>query len=76
VGTTTITWTATDGAGNTATATQNVTVIDNTVPVITTNGQTPSMWPPNHKYHTFQLTQFVTGATDNCGGISINDVGY
>jgi uncharacterized repeat protein (TIGR01451 family) len=74
VGTTTITWTATDGAGNTATATQNVTVIDNTVPVITTNGQTPSMWPPNHKYHTFQLTQFVTGATDNCGGISINDV--
>jgi uncharacterized repeat protein (TIGR01451 family) len=74
VGTTTITWTATDAAGNTATATQNITVIDNTPPVITTNGQTPSMWPPNHKYQTFQLTNFVTGASDNCGGVTINDV--
>ena len=74
VGTTTITWTATDWAGNTATATQQVTVIDNTVPVITTNGQTLSMWPPNHKYSTFQLTQFVTGASDNCGGVSISNV--
>jgi hypothetical protein len=74
VGTTTITWKATDWAGNTATATQTVTVIDNTPPVITTNGQTPSMWPPNHRYQTFQLTQFVTGASDNCGGVGINDV--
>ena len=74
VGTTTITWTATDGAGNTATATQNVTVIDNTVPVITVNGTTPSMWPPNHKYQTFQLTGFVTGASDNCGGVGISNV--
>jgi uncharacterized repeat protein (TIGR01451 family) len=74
VGTTTITWTATDAAGNTATATQTVTVIDNTPPLITTNGQTPSMWPPNHKYQTFQLTNFVTGASDNCGGVGINDV--
>jgi len=74
VGTTTITWTATDAAGNTTTATQNVTVIDDTPPVITTNGQTPSMWPPNHKYQTFQLTNFVTGASDNCGSVSINNV--
>lgn len=35
VGTTQITWTVTDGAGNTATATQNITVIDNQKPVIT-----------------------------------------
>jgi uncharacterized repeat protein (TIGR01451 family) len=34
VGTTTVTWTAHDGAGNTATATQTVTVIDNTPPTI------------------------------------------
>jgi uncharacterized repeat protein (TIGR01451 family) len=34
VGTTTITYTATDGAGHTATATQTVTVIDNTPPII------------------------------------------
>jgi uncharacterized repeat protein (TIGR01451 family) len=35
VGTTTITYTATDAAGNTATATQTVTVVDDTKPVIT-----------------------------------------
>jgi hypothetical protein len=74
VGTTTVTWTATDAAGNHSSATQTVTVIDNTVPVITTNGQTLSMWPPNHKYTTFGLTQFVTGASDNCGGVSISNV--
>jgi hypothetical protein len=74
VGTTTVTYTVTDAHNNTSSATQTVTVIDNTPPVITTNGQTPSMWPPNHKYQTFQLTNFVTGASDNCGGVSISDV--
>jgi hypothetical protein len=74
VGTTTVTYTVTDAHNNTSSATQTVTVIDNTPPVITTNGQTPSMWPPNHTYQTFQLTNFVTGASDNCGGVSINDV--
>jgi len=74
VGTTTIVWTATDGVGNTSTASQTVTVVDDTVPVITTNGQTLSMWPPNHQYQTFQVTNFVTGASDNCGGVSLNDV--
>jgi gliding motility-associated-like protein len=35
LGTTTVTWTATDGSGNTATATQVVTVVDNIDPTIT-----------------------------------------
>jgi subtilisin family serine protease len=35
VGVTTVTWSATDGAGNTSTATQRVTVTDTTAPVIT-----------------------------------------
>ena len=35
VGTTIVTWTATDAAGNTGTATQNVTVVDTTGPVVT-----------------------------------------
>ena len=34
IGVTTVTWTATDGAGNTATATQIVTIVDNTNPTI------------------------------------------
>jgi len=74
VGTTTITWTAKDGANNTTTATQTVTVIDNTVPVITLNGNTPSMWPPNHKYTTFGVGNFVSSVFDNCGGVSVSNV--
>ena len=74
VGTTTVTWTATDGAGNHTSATQTITVIDNTVPVITLNGNTPSMWPPNHKYQTFTVTNFVSSVFDNCGGVSVSDV--
>jgi len=30
------------------------------------NGQCPSMWPPNHEYRTFSVTDFVTGASDSC----------
>jgi hypothetical protein len=35
LGNTTVTWTATDGCGNTATCTQTVTVVDNELPTIT-----------------------------------------
>ena len=75
LGATTVTYSVTDASNNTSSATQVVTVVDNTPPVITLNGQTPSMWPPNHKYHTFQVTDFVTGVSDNCDGpISVSNV--
>lgn len=74
VGQTTLTYSATDAHGNTGSATQVITVVDNTPPVITLNGQTPSMWPPNHKYQTFGVTNFVTGVTDNCGTIPVSSV--
>jgi len=66
-GTYTITYDATDWAGNAATpVTRTVIVQDTTAPTITLNSFAPSMWPPNHKYKTFQLTEFVTGASDSC----------
>jgi hypothetical protein len=67
VGTTIITYTATDGAGNTASATQSVTVNDDTPPVIT--GATvdkPTLWPPNHQM--VDVAVSYTG-TDNCGAV-------
>ena len=67
VGIYTLTYNATDDSGNAADpVTRTVTVVDTTAPTITLNSYAPSMWPPNHKYTTFQLTQFVTGASDSC----------
>ena len=73
-GTTTITWRATDDAGNYSECTQTITVVDNEAPVIVFNGQTPSMWPPNHKYQTFQVASFVSSVTDNCDSIGVSSV--
>lgn len=76
VGTYTITYNATDGAGNPATpVTRTVIVQDTIAPTITLNGQAHSMWPPNHKYVTFQVTDFVSSVTDSCNtGLGVGDV--
>jgi uncharacterized repeat protein (TIGR01451 family) len=73
-GTTVITWSATDDAGNTSSCNQSVTVNDTEAPTITLNGQTPSMWPPNHAYQTFTTANFISSASDNCDSLSVNDV--
>jgi hypothetical protein len=39
--------------------------IDETAPVVTVASGL-SMWPPNHAYHTFTLTQLVSSVTDDC----------
>lgn len=71
-----ITYNASDPSGNAATpVTRTVNVVDTTAPVITVNGLTPAMWPPNHKYQTFSVTNFVTGVTDSCNNsLSISSV--
>jgi uncharacterized repeat protein (TIGR01451 family) len=70
VGTTTIIWTASDGAvpANQATCTQTIVVQDTQAPTITVNPAVITMWPPNHQYRTFAISELVTSATDNCGG--------
>lgn len=66
-GTYTITYTASDDSGNAATPkTRTVIVVDTGLPVITVNSLTPSLWPANHKYKTFAVTDFVTGVADGC----------
>ncbi|MFY9622485.1 MAG: SBBP repeat-containing protein [Pyrinomonadaceae bacterium] len=65
VGNTVIKYTATDGAGNTSSASQLVTVIDNTPPKIgDVIVDKPSLWPPNHKMVDVALRY---DSADNCG---------
>ena len=69
VGTTTVTYTATDGAGNTASATQTVTVFDNTAPSLTAPAPTTVATLSG----TAAIPNVVAGATfsDNCGGVTV-----
>jgi hypothetical protein len=66
VGTTTVNATATDAAGNSQSCSFTVTVKDIGAPVITTNGQTITLWPPNHKYVTVKVTDLVASVSDLC----------
>lgn len=66
VGVTTITYTAMDAVGRTKTATQTVTITDNTAPVFTTNltASPDVLWPPDHKLKDITLNY---GVYDACG---------
>jgi len=66
VGTTTVTCTATDASGNTATCGFNIVVKDTEPPTITSLTATPSLLRPiNNRLTPVALT---ANPTDNCGG--------
>jgi len=65
VGSYVITYEVSDGT-NTVSVDRTVNVVDTTAPVINLNGQSPSMWPANHKYQTFGVSNFVTSVADSC----------
>jgi hypothetical protein len=54
--------------GSPSSATGTITdVPDTTAPVITLDPNRPTkMWPPNHDYQNFTVSQFVQSASDNC----------
>lgn len=66
VGTYVRTYSVSDGA-RTASKTRTVKVVDTTAPLITLNGHSPSLRPPDHDYHNFRVTDFVTAVSDSCG---------
>ncbi|HEY0380569.1 MAG TPA: choice-of-anchor Q domain-containing protein [Pyrinomonadaceae bacterium] len=71
VGDTTVTCTSTAGPACSFT----ITVNDTQGPDITTNGQTITLWPPNHKYKTVNVTALVASASDNCdAGVGVGSV--
>lgn len=73
VGTTIVTWTATDAAGNTNSATQSVTVTDNEAPTLSLVSSA-ELRSPTHAYHTFDVDDLVTAVSDNCSSLSADDV--
>jgi hypothetical protein len=64
VGNHTVTVTTT-GACGTATQTAILTVTGGT-PVINLSSSSATMWPPNHQYQTFRVSDFVSSATGGC----------
>ena len=63
----------TTGACGTATQSANLSV-DSTPPTIILNGNTITLWPPNHQYETINVTELVSGVSDSCESLSVNDV--
>ncbi|MDP4827925.1 MAG: HYR domain-containing protein, partial [Flavobacteriales bacterium] len=71
IGTTTVTWTVTDNAGNSATCTQNVTVTDNENPTITCAAAVNANTNPGSCFATVVLTAPAT--SDNCTVASVTN---
>lgn len=75
VGAYTLRYGVTDNAGLTASADRVVTVSD-TTPATVTVREPIAIWPPNHRYHTFRLSDCVTSVQDSCGGtLDVKDDG-
>ncbi|MDB9961531.1 HYR domain-containing protein, partial [Oceanihabitans sp.] len=68
IGTTTVTWTATDAAGNTATCDQVVTVIDNAVPIAICNEITVQLDETgNYTLTQVDINALGAGSSSACG---------
>jgi len=74
LGQTTVTLTVEDDKGGSDQCTATITVVDDTPPVITTIADPISLWPPNHNYASFNLSDFVLSVSDNCSVMTLDDV--
>ena len=74
LGTTTVTLTVDDGQF-TATDTVDIKVVDTTKPIIVVKAEPKVLWPPNHKYETVAISDFVLSVTDICdAGVDVADI--
>lgn len=79
LGTTTVTLTVSDGIYSDSDTVDitvvNITVIDTTPPEIIQIGEPIDLWPPNHKYHTINVSDFVISVIDiGDPNIGIDDI--
>ncbi|MDD1708028.1 MAG: HYR domain-containing protein [Methanoregulaceae archaeon] len=65
LGTTTVTFTATDDSGNVASGTMSVSVVDTTPPVISVSVTPDTLWPPNHKMVNIEASVRVSDICDS-----------
>lgn len=74
LGETVVTLTVEDSNGETDQCTATITVVDDTAPVITVNPDESILWPPNHHYTTFEMSDLVSSVDDNCAEVSLENV--
>lgn len=74
VGVTTETYTVIDASGNSSSCSFTVTVKDVEPPVIKVHDRETELWPPNHKHHGIAIGGYIKSVSDNCGGITMEDV--
>jgi uncharacterized repeat protein (TIGR01451 family) len=75
VGQTTVTYSATDASGNTGSATQTVTVIDNTPPTISCPANITVYLPLNTTATSMVVNYTAPVGTDNCAGATTTQTG-
>lgn len=63
----------TTGACSTASQSSNLAV-NSTPPGIVLNGNNIVLWPPNHSYHTINITDLVSSASSCDGTVNLNSV--
>ncbi|MFX0211464.1 MAG: PKD domain-containing protein, partial [Candidatus Hodarchaeota archaeon] len=74
LGTHTVTLTVSDGEFI-ATDIVGITVQDTIPPEITVISEPIVLWPPNHKYHTIEISDFISSVTDICDiSVGIDDI--
>ena len=74
LGETIVTLSVADSTGESDQCTATITVLDTTPPAITVNPVETEIWPPNHKYIIFELSDLVLSVDDNCEGLSVENV--
>jgi hypothetical protein len=74
LGTTQVTFTATDAAGNSSTCTSTVTVADTTPPALSAAVSPVSLWPPNHRLVPVQAQVVASDVCDPAAAVALLSV--